>query len=162
MERGRPRRRIDAQVERFHHEMVELIKKYQFRDRNQRTCCGLSVSQCYVLEALHRFGPQTMNELARAMCLTVSTLTRVVDQAVAKGHVTRQEDERDRRIRRIRLTNKGRSVFLTSWQAVFASERAILEGVAADQRETLIRVLEKLNRAVDGWRSGCAAKPEGS
>lgn len=156
----RTRRGVGGQVERFHREMVELIKKYQFRDRTQMTCGGLSVSQCYVLEALEQSGAMTMNELAGRMHLSVSTLTRVVDQLVAKGLVTRREDERDRRYRLVDLTARGGAVFEDSWKAVFASEQAILEGFPAGQRESLIRLLRELNQAVDHWRA-TPAKPGG-
>jgi DNA-binding MarR family transcriptional regulator len=148
--RGSPKG--DVQVERFHHEMMELVKKYQFRDRNQTSCCGLSVSQCYVLEALQRFGPMGVSDLARHMHLTVSTLTRVVDHLVVKKLVNRREGEEDRRFRSISLTERGREVFEQSWRGVFASEKAILEAFPATQREPLIRLLHLLNEAVDGWR----------
>lgn len=155
-------RHASSQVARFHREMVELVKKYQFRDRNQVTCHGLSVSQCYVLEALQGFGPQTMNELAQRMYLSVSTLTRVVDQLVAKGHVTRSEDERDRRVRRVRLTSRGSAMHREAWKRVFASEKTILGGFPPSQRETVVELLRKLNRAVDEWRAcGRTEREEG-
>jgi MarR family transcriptional regulator, 2-MHQ and catechol-resistance regulon repressor len=153
--------KLDSQVVRFHHEMVELIKKYQFRDRNQMTCCGVSVSQCYVLEGLHRFGPQTMNELAGRMYLSVSTLTRVVDQIVAKGYATRKEDERDRRVRRVQLTGKGKGVYQKAWTGIFGSEKTILSSFPTDRRERVVDLLRKLNQAVDGWRSCCSGKGKG-
>ena len=153
-----PRRKMaDAQVSRFHHEMVDLLKKYQFRDRNETACCGLSVSQCYVLECLERDGPMAVSALARRMHLTVSTLTRVVDHLVTKKLVSRQEDEKDRRYRSIRLTERGRAVFQESWRAVFASEKDILGRFPASQREPLIRLLHLLNDAVDGWRGAAGA-----
>jgi DNA-binding MarR family transcriptional regulator len=145
----------DAQVGRFHHELVELVKKYQFRDRNQMVGCGISVSQCYLLECLARFGPQTMNELARRMYLTVSTLTRLVDQLETKRLVTRREDADDRRVRRIQPTARGRRVFQATWSEIFVSERAILESFPASRRTAVIEVLRKLNEAAQGWRAGC-------
>lgn len=158
MARDGTRQEPGGQVERFHREMVELIKKYQFRDRTQMTCCGISVSQCYVLETLQHAGALTMNELAVRMHLTVSTVTRVVDQLVTKKLVTRREDERDRRYRLVDLTPGGRTVFERSWKTVFESEKAILQGFPAGQRESLIRLLRELNQAVDRWRSTPAAR----
>jgi DNA-binding MarR family transcriptional regulator len=151
----------DVEVGRFHHEIVELIKKYQFRDRNQMVGCGISVSQCYLLECLARFGPQTMNELARRMYLTVSTLTRLVDQLEGKALVTRREDAKDRRVRRIRPTARGRSVFQATWRDIFVSERAILESFPESQREAVIEVLSKLNEAAERWRAGCGRRAGG-
>lgn len=144
---------ITNQVEQFHHEMVELVKKYQFRDRNEMTCCGVSVSQCYVLETLHRCGPLTMNELAEKMYLKISTMTRVVEQLVMKKYVTRVEDAKDRRFRHIQLTNEGKAAFEVAWNNVFASEKTILENFPEGQRDMLIQLLKQLNRAVEDWRS---------
>ena len=146
----------DDQAEKFHYEIVELIKKYQFRDRNRMTCCGVSVSQCYVLETLHRFGPLTMNDLADKMYLKISTMTRVVEQLVIKGYATREEDNKDRRFRRIRLTENGEKVYKASWENVFGSEKTILNHFPPEQRETLIQFLRQLNRAVEEWRSCCS------
>ncbi len=140
---------LDAQVERFHREMLDLVRKYLSRDRVEMTCCDVSVSQCHVLETLQRVGPATMNELAGHMHLAVSTVTRLIDPLVEKTYVDRSEDAKDRRIRVIRLTPRGKGVFEKSWKGLFASEKAILSGLPAAERESLIRLLGHLNRAVD-------------
>ena len=102
---------IGKDVEEFHNSIVELIKKYQFRDRNELTSFGISVSQCYVLETLHFQGALTMKKLAEQMHLTISTITRLVDQLEEKKLVTRKQHHEDSRIRMIRLTAKGRGQF---------------------------------------------------
>jgi MarR family 2-MHQ and catechol resistance regulon transcriptional repressor len=80
---------FDEQVESFHQQIVELIKRYQFRDRDRILCHGISVSQCYALETLHSYSELTVNELANKMHLSISTITRVVDQLVkAVRHVS--------------------------------------------------------------------------
>ncbi|MFQ5753054.1 MAG: MarR family winged helix-turn-helix transcriptional regulator, partial [bacterium] len=132
---------FDKQVEKFHHEIVELIKKYQFRDRNQMVCCGISVSQCYVLETLHRFGALTMNNLAVKMHLSISTVTRVVEPLVQKNYVQREEDANDRRLRLIKLTKAGEEIFRESWRIVFESEKKILGNFPSQSRDTLIELL---------------------
>ncbi len=148
------KKNIDRLVREFHQEMVALVKKYQFRDRNQMTACGISVSQCYVLETLHRDGSLNMNQLADKMHLKISTVTRVVEQLVKHNYVVREEDENDRRVRLIHMTTQGEEIFQRSWQAVFASEKKILENFPAEQRELLIALLRRLNSAVTEWQSG--------
>ena len=146
----------DKQVDAFHHEMVDLIKKYQFRDRSQMTCCGVSVSQCYILETLHRFGPLSMNQLSKKMYIEISTVTRVVEELVKKGYATREEDAKDRRIRLITITDAGEVVYQESWKAVFESERQILDSFQEKERDVLIRFLRRLNQAAEEWRSCCS------
>ena len=144
-----------TQVERFHHQMLEVIKRYQFRDRNQATCSGVSVSQCYIIETLHRHGPLTMKELAEKMRLSVSTITRVIGPLIQKQLIRRDEDPQDRRIRVIELTAAGESVFETNWRSILDSEKTILEQFAPEYREMLIDFLAKLNSAMDHWQSCC-------
>ena len=146
---------FDKQVENFHREIVELIKKYQFRDRNQICGCGVSVSQCYILEVLNADGALTMNKLAERMHLSISTVTRVVDQLLKKGFVNREEGLEDRRVRLIQLTEAGKEAHKENWLNMFKSERAILSQFPDEHREVLIDFLKKLNKAVGNWQSCC-------
>lgn len=145
----------DRQVLQFHQQIVELIKKYQFRDRNQICCFGISVSQCYILETLHTHGPLTMKELAKKMYLKTSTITRVVEQLVKKGYVKREEGANDRRVRLVNLTKQGKAVYKKAWDSVFESEKIILETIPAEHKKVLINFLVKLNEAVENWQSCC-------
>ncbi len=145
----------DDQILQFHQQIVELIKKYQFRDRNQICCFGISVSQCYVLETLHTHGPLTMNELAKKMHLKISTMTRVVEQLVKKSYVRREEGLSDRRVRLIKLTKEGKAIYKKAWENIFESEKIILKGIPYEHKTVLIDVLRKLNQAVSSWQSCC-------
>jgi DNA-binding MarR family transcriptional regulator len=146
---------IGKDVEEFHNSIVELIKKYQFRDRNEITCFGISVSQCYVLETLHFHGAITMNKLAEQMHLSISTITRVVDQLEGKKLVTRKQHPGDSRSRIIKLTPKGEKVFLQSWANVFESEKKIFENIKPEHRKVLLSLLKDLNHSVDQWQNTC-------
>ncbi|GAB4376190.1 MAG: MarR family transcriptional regulator [Calditrichia bacterium] len=146
---------LEEQTQRFHEAMVELIKRYQFRDRNRMTCYGVSVSQCYLLETLHRFGALPMSELADKMHLSISTVTRVAEQLVKKGYIRREENPADQRSRILRLTQSGEQLFQQCWNNVFESEKIIVQNISPDQREILIDLLIKLNQAVSQWQKTC-------
>ncbi|TQV89604.1 MarR family winged helix-turn-helix transcriptional regulator [Aliikangiella coralliicola] len=143
------------QVEEFHQEIVELVKKYQFRDREQIVCSGISVSQCYILETLHTNGPLTVSELAGKMHLSISTITRVFDQLVKKELAVRERAPNDKRVYLCHLTEKGEAIYQQSWTNIFESEKAILANFQPEHREMLIDFLKKLNHAVDQWQSQC-------
>jgi len=144
---------FEEQVNRFHEQIVELIKKYQFRDRNREICCGLSVSQCYVLETLRRFGPLSMKNLADKMHLTISTITRVIQPLLHKNYIRREEDPKDRRIRLISLMPEGESFSQQVWKNTFDSEKIILGNFPSENREMLIEFLKSLNKAVGHWQA---------
>jgi DNA-binding MarR family transcriptional regulator len=149
---------FEEQVKKFHEQMVELVKKYQFRDRNQMTCCGISVSQCYILEALHRHGDLNMKKLAKKMHLSVSTVTRVIEPLVRRGFVSRVKDINDKRVRLISLTDNGKQIYKEAWGNVFESEGIILGNFPAEHRSRLIELLQKLNKAITNWQSSCCGQ----
>jgi DNA-binding MarR family transcriptional regulator len=146
---------IRKDVEEFHNSIVGLIKKYQFRDRNEVTSFGISVSQCYVLETLYFQKALTMKKLAEQMHLTISTITRIVDQLEKKKFIERKQDDKDLRIRRITLTPEGEKIFLKSWANVFESEREIFENIKPGHRKVLLSLLKDLNDSVDQWQDTC-------
>jgi DNA-binding MarR family transcriptional regulator len=142
------------QARRLHRAVSQLLRRYQFRDRNEICCFGISVSQCYALEALAQAGTLTMGALASRMQLSVSTMTRVVDQLVAQGLVERGEDAEDRRVCCVAPTSEGRELLARVSSELLESERAILKRLPAEHRESVISALEGLLQAVDEWRGG--------
>ncbi|MCZ6635981.1 MAG: MarR family winged helix-turn-helix transcriptional regulator [bacterium] len=83
-----------------------------------------------------------------------STVTRVVEGLVKKGYVHREEDAKDRRVRRVGLTGEGQAVFETCWNNVMRSEKAILEQFPVEHRAMLIEFLQRLNQAATCWQAG--------
>jgi MarR family 2-MHQ and catechol resistance regulon transcriptional repressor len=149
---------LDRQAQRLHRVVAELVRRYQFRDRNEICCFGISVSQCYALEALGREGELTMSALAARMRLAVSTMTRVVDQLEERGLVRRLPGQDDRRVCCVAPTHEGHRLLARISEGLLSSERAILERVPADQRDSVITAIEELSRAVDAWRGGTTAQ----
>jgi DNA-binding MarR family transcriptional regulator len=145
----------ENEIIEFHNTLIDLIKKYQFRDRNQVTCYGISLSQCYILEMLHYHGALTMKELAKKMHLDISTVSRTVQNLILKKLVTKNIGMDDRRIRRMILTLKGKELFLKSWKEVIESEKRIIENIKPENRRELIDLLKELNKSVDLWQKSC-------
>jgi len=144
---------LDGQAAELDRLLTRLIKKYQFRDRNTVCCGDVTVSQCYVMKELGRRGPLTMTALAEAMCLAVSTLTRVVDQLERSGRVQRTAAEADRRVREVALTPSGSALLRTMEGRIRRSEKDVLERLTAADREGLLRGLRQLVQALDGGRT---------
>lgn len=145
-------KQFERQAEELHQIVTELVKKYQFRDRHEICCYGISVSQCYALEAISRRGQITMGELAGQLHLTVSTMTRIVDQLVAKGLVKRWFDPNDRRVCCVALTASGRKLIEQIRGELLATEKEILKGIRPEARTELLSALKQLSGAVDRWR----------
>ena len=143
---------LTEQAEQLHRAVTTLVKKYQFRARNDICCYGISVSQCYTLETLREHGTLSMQALADLLQLAVSTVTRIVDQLVDKRLVERQSNSRDRRICQVQLTAEGKRLLHTIHTELVAREQAILQRRPAASRDHVIWAIAELSRALDDWQ----------
>lgn len=147
---------LTDQARRFYHVFADLVRAYQFRDREETCCHGLSVSQCYTLDTLERHGALSMGELAGHLYLEISSMTRVVDQLVARKLVARITDAADRRVCRVQIARKGRALIAQVRADIVKEHERVLREVSAEGREAVITVLSRLREAFD-QRQACAA-----
>ena len=152
---------LDRAADRLHRASKELIVRYQFRDRNQICCHGLSVSQCYVLDALAEEGDLTMQRLAGRMNLAISTMTRVVAQLVRRGYARRRRDPEDRRVVHVAITPRGKGIMATINRSLIESQKAILKALPPAQWAGAIAVVDALGRGVREWQAACCPAPPG-
>ena len=152
---------IDAQAERLGEAVGDLIRAYQFRDRNEICCHGVSVSQCYALDALYRKGPLTMGQLSDYLYLDVSTVTRVVDQLKGEGYIERVQDADDRRVVRAEITRGGRAMVRKIRGSLADDYRNVIESIPVAGRNAVISAVEQLHTAFLSRSSCCAdRRPE--
>ena len=151
-------RSLAEQGRDFRAAVSELVKKYQFRDRNETVAYGLSVSQAYALSALAARGPLSMGGLASDLHLSVSATTRVVDSLADRHLVVRSPDAADRRVCRVAISARGRRLWRRLEDELLESEAEVLGALAPAEREAAIRALRLLACATDAWRAGRAAR----
>ncbi len=154
-ERQRISSTIDAAAERLHGLTRDLIRRYQFRDWNQICCYGISISQCYILDALAEDGDLAMQQLAKRMFKSISTMTRVVGQLVRRGYVRRQQDPEDRRVVHISITPQGKAIVAAINRDLIETQKSILQAIPTDQWEGAFKVLEALAHGARRWQERC-------
>lgn len=144
-------RRDPAQDEaaRLYGALSDLVRVYQFRDRDRICCHDISVTQCYALEALVRRGPRTLNELAGELYLDKSTTSRVVTTLERKGYVGRQTHPRDRRSILIDLTASGRRLHARIEKDLIEETRQLLKDFEPTVREAAPALLARLAIAAE-------------
>lgn len=67
----------------------------------------VTLPQFLILEFLHREGEAKMTLLARFMDVSTAAMTGIVERLVRGGYAARVYDRRDRRIIKVKLTQKG-------------------------------------------------------
>jgi DNA-binding MarR family transcriptional regulator len=126
--------------------LTDLVRLYQFRDRNVICCHDVSVTQCYALTALAGGGSMTLGELAGHLMLDKSTASRVVETLERKGYVRRGPHPEDARALRIDLTAKGRTLHERIERELVAEEHGIMANLDPEVRRAAINVVRDLAR----------------
>lgn len=96
-----------------------------YRDR-------ITISQFMVLEELHNRVESKMTDLANSMNVTTAAMTGIVDRLVRDSYVARILDPNDRRIIRVKLTEKG---------------NAFLQKINEKRSQTIIKIFGKISDA---------------
>ncbi|MDR7120805.1 MarR family transcriptional regulator [Rheinheimera soli] len=126
----------------------QLVRFYQFRDRDLICCHDVSVTQCYALEFLAEHGSLRLQQLAELMLLDKSTSSRVVDSLVKKGYVTRIADINDRRAVALTVTDKGVALYQQIRAELIAQEQQLIAHLSPETRQASIEVIRALTAQV--------------
>ncbi len=81
---------------------ILLIEEKNLRDQGVK----LSMTEVHILEAIEKSESNMMSAIAKRLMVTQGTLTVSTSKLVKKGYVERVKDERDKRIVRLKLTEK--------------------------------------------------------
>jgi MarR family transcriptional regulator, 2-MHQ and catechol-resistance regulon repressor len=140
----------------------ELVRVYQFRDRDRICCHDVSVTQCHALEALVENGPMRSSGLAERLFLDKSTTSRVVATLVKKGYVDQRTDEADGRATALHVTTSGRRLYKRITDDLVEQQRQLLEDLDPEVRAGVVNVIRRLARAADSrFRSGTSGVSAG-
>jgi DNA-binding MarR family transcriptional regulator len=134
----------------FYDALSDFIRIYQFRDRDRILCHGISVTQCYALEALVKDGPLTLNELAGRLYLDKSTVSRVVAALEKKELIQRKTHAADRRAVHLDATPKGQKLHDRIRRDVEQRDQELLDDFPPSVRRGMIRLLRRLTAAAEG------------
>src|SRR5690242_6421461 len=90
--------------------MIYLETESRRLARDAANRVGLTATQLNVLKLLGEIGELSLSELSRRLAAQNSTVTGIVDRMVQAGLVSREQSAEDRRVWRIRATDKGAAI----------------------------------------------------
>jgi DNA-binding MarR family transcriptional regulator len=109
---------------------------------------GLSMTQCKAMLELGGLGraaePWQLSDLAEHFGASMPSMSRAVDALVRKGLATRVEDPDDRRVRRVKITAKGKELVDTLVTVRQAGVEAFAATLSAAQRRKLDAAVDSL------------------
>ena len=146
---------LDRDAAALHAAVADLVRVYQFRDRDCICCHDVSVTQCYALETLVDHGPMRLSALSERLFLDKSTTSRVVSTLVRKGYVEQRADARDGRATTLSATRQGQRLCTRITDDLVEQQKQLLQDLDPDIRAGVVQVLRRLAQAADArFRSG--------
>jgi len=85
-----------------------ILRELRLRARKAELATGLSASQAFVLTMIAQRPGASVNEIADATMTDRSSAAAVLDRLAERGHIVRQQSERDRRRAEFMITASGR------------------------------------------------------
>jgi DNA-binding MarR family transcriptional regulator len=94
-------------VRAFRRSLRALEREIELSIAAETECCGVTVAQCHLILELEHRGPSSVGELADALALDQSTLSRTADALFKAGLATRRDDPSNRRRQIVELSPAG-------------------------------------------------------
>lgn len=135
----------------LNHLLVDMFNQILTLEENFLKSKGipLSMSEVHTLEAIEKSEGKTMSEIARKLRITQGTLSVNINRLTKKGYVYRVQDEKDRRIYRLKLTDK--AIAILEVHGVFHEQLIdqLVANLSAEEKSLLVDSLSQVNTFFD-------------
>lgn len=133
---------INEVLVKLFHEIMDIEEKAIITDEFK----DISNNDMHIIEAIGNQEPKNMSTVAKALSVTVGTLTIAINNLVKKGYVNRARSEQDRRVVLISLSVKGERAFDHHRKFHDQMIQATLAGMNEEQTKILVKALKNLSR----------------
>ena len=104
----------------------------------------ITYNDMHIIEAVGIDEPRNMKTVAKLMSVTTGTLTKAMDALCDKGYVVRERSTKDKRVIKLRLTDKGKSAYYHHEQFHRQMIKNIASEMSEQETEVLIYALAKM------------------
>jgi len=147
----------DKRIEEYAEELGELIPTIARAIHTEtspevvRQVFDIDVSppEFFVLSYLPAEREPNMSEIGGALSIDFSTLTRLVNKLVDKSLVERRSDPQDRRVVRVRLTERGKEIMLMVEKEKKRRIVSILRRLSNEEIESLLRIMRIIHDRIN-------------
>jgi len=136
---------IQDTLNRLFVELFRDINNIEERQIKTGEFSNLTLNDMHVINAIGTGKAKNMSSVAKALNVTMGTLTIAVNGLVKKGFVDRVRSEEDRRVVLVSLTARGKKAY--SRHEKFHAEMidAIVKQLSMEEKEILAKSLDNLN-----------------
>lgn len=106
-----------------------------------------SLPQLGTLLLLDGEGELTIKQMSEVLGRSISATSRLLDQLVERGLVSRREDKHDRRAKRVAITDSGRILIATLERQRADAQIAVMEHLSIEEQAIVTRAMALLAEA---------------
>lgn len=128
--------------------LVNFLRASAPRQSQSIADLNLTLHQFRALVHISNLDTPTTSEVAEAVGVQPSVGTGIVQRLVTEGLVDRREDDADRRIRRLQLSSRGRTVIEEALGAAKSQRRLQLAVLSAEQLHQLTAIATALREGL--------------
>ena len=121
---------------------ILVLEEKWLREQNLQ----VTMSEAHMLVAVGQRENKAMSEVAEAVSLTNGTVTTMIKKLESKGYVMRSRDGDDKRILRVRLTDKGKKVTTVHEDFHKKLTETVLNSITQEEKVVLMSTMEKIHR----------------
>ncbi|MEG0773830.1 MarR family transcriptional regulator [Clostridium sp.] len=125
-----------------------LVRNLGILEKDEASCCGITISQCHALVEVGRTEEVSLNELSELLGLDKSTMSRTINNLVDSGLAQREFHPEDRRYIAIKLTKEGEKIYNNIEDSMDKYYKSIFEAIPEEKREQVLESLSLLTEAV--------------
>ena len=138
----------ETTIRDFRSNLRVLEREVEISMTSEAGCCGVTFAQCHLLLEVERRQRTSVTELASALELDKSTLSRTVEAAVRAGLIDRSVDPLNRRQQIVCLTDLGRQTAESINSRCDASYTRLFDFIPRDKRPLVVEAVALLARAM--------------
>lgn len=146
---------LDDRARKLVGHLQTVLEEAQSVDKRTAAARGeLSAQELRVLRAVGRRDCCVMTGLADAICLSLSSVTGLIDRLVDKKLVRRERSTEDRRVVQVELTEQGREAHEAAMAGPTSFARDLLKGLNAEEQEALLGLFGKVAERIQTQKTG--------
>ncbi len=139
---------------RLQEQLRLLGRKLALADKFDAACCGTTVGKCRALQEIGRNLDINTKQLAEALNVDKSTISRTIDNLVKQDWVIRRPDHQDRRYTILNLTTEGQIVSRDLAMQINRYHKQLLNAIPEKKRTQVMESLDLLLKALDEAEKG--------
>ncbi|MFX0138372.1 MAG: MarR family winged helix-turn-helix transcriptional regulator [Candidatus Hodarchaeota archaeon] len=114
---------------------------------------NLTKYELFALEVSYKEKELTMSQIAKNLGVSMSTATGIVDKIVEQDLAKRERNSGDRRVVKVKLTEKGKKIALDLNKQSQNWAKMLLSLLTPEEQDSIILILEKVSKIINGGKS---------